>query len=66
MDQSDEAAHFKIFGVPGARVREVAEIIIAHQTGSVVERSYNRTDMIDQRRRLLTSWAEFLSDDRIC
>ena len=46
--------------------REVAEIIIAHQTGSVVERSYNRTDMIEQRRRLLTSWAEFLSDDRIC
>ena len=46
--------------------REVAETIIAHQTGSIVERSYNRTDMIEQRRRLLASWAEFLSDDRIC
>jgi len=46
--------------------REVAEMIIAHQTGSIVERSYNRTDMIEQRRRLLASWAEFLSDDRIC
>ena len=61
MDQSDEAAHFKIFGVPGARVREVAEIIIAHQTGSIVERSYNRTDMIDQRREIMKQWARYLN-----
>jgi integrase len=41
--------------------REVAEIIIAHQTGSIVERSYNRTDMIDRRRALMGEWAKFLT-----
>jgi integrase len=40
--------------------REVAEIIIAHQTGSVVERSYNRTDMIDRRRALMEAWERHL------
>ena len=40
--------------------REVAEIIIAHQTGSVVERSNNRTDMIDQRRVVIGDWSRHL------
>ena len=40
--------------------REVAEIIIAHQTGSIVERSYNRTDMIDQRRVVIGDWSRHL------
>ncbi len=40
--------------------REVAEIIIAHQTGSVVERSYNRTDMIEQRREIMKQWGRHL------
>ena len=30
--------------------REVVEIIIAHQTGSVTEHAYNRTDFLEQRR----------------
>ena len=41
--------------------REVAEMIIAHQTGSIVERSYNRTDMIDQRREIMKQWARYLN-----
>lgn len=40
--------------------RELAETIIAHQTGSVVERSYNRTDMLEQRRVVIGDWSRHL------
>ena len=39
---------------------EVAEMIIAHKTGSKVARAYNRTDYLDQRRPYMEMWAEFL------
>ncbi|MEO0542898.1 MAG: integrase arm-type DNA-binding domain-containing protein [Pseudomonadota bacterium] len=37
--------------------REVAEAALAHATGSAVERSYRRTDFLDQRRELMEAWA---------
>jgi hypothetical protein len=40
--------------------REVAETIIAHQTGSLTERAYNRTDFLEQRRELMEAWERFL------
>ncbi len=40
--------------------REVAETIIAHQTGSLTERAYNHTDFLEQRRELMEAWAGFL------
>jgi len=39
---------------------EVAEMIIAHNTGSKVARAYNRTDYLDQRRPYMERWAKFL------
>jgi integrase len=39
---------------------EVAEMIIAHNTGSNVARAYNRTDYLDQRRPYMERWARFL------
>jgi len=39
---------------------EVAEMIIAHNTGSKVARAYNRTDYLDQRRPYMERWARFL------
>ena len=39
---------------------EVAETIIAHQTGSLTERAYNRTDFLEYRRELMDVWEEFL------
>ena len=39
--------------------REVAETIIAHQTGSLTERAYNRTDFLEQRRELIEAWEKF-------
>ena len=40
--------------------REVAETIIAHQTGSRTERAYNRTDFLAQRRELMEAWERYL------
>jgi hypothetical protein len=40
--------------------REVSEMVISHQTGSRIERAYNRTDYLEQRRPLMKSWADFL------
>ena len=37
---------------------EVAETMLAHTTGNKVERSYRRTDFLEQRRVLLDRWAE--------
>jgi integrase len=39
---------------------EVAEMIIAHETGSKVARAYNRTDYLEQRRPYMEMWADFL------
>jgi len=40
--------------------REVSEMVISHQTGSRIERAYNRTDYFDQRYSLTKRWGEFL------
>jgi len=39
----------------------VAETALAHKVGRVVERSYQRHDFLEERRRLLENWADFLS-----
>ena len=39
---------------------EVAEMIIAHKTGSKVARAYNRTDYLEQRQPYMEMWAEFI------
>ena len=40
---------------------EVKETALGHQVGSEVERAYQRSDLLDKRRVLLQSWAEFLT-----
>ena len=42
--------------------REVAETIIAHQTGSLTERAYNQTDFLEQRREPMEAWEWHLAD----
>lgn len=41
--------------------RDMAEIAIAHFIGSEVERAYQRSDMLERRRAMMTAWADFLS-----
>ncbi len=40
--------------------RDMAEIALAHFIGSDVERAYQRSDMLERRRDMMTSWSEFL------
>ena len=40
--------------------RELAEAALSHVVGGV-EGSYQRSDMIDRRRRLMASWADYLT-----
>jgi len=40
--------------------REMAEIALAHNVGSDVERAYRRGDMVERRREMMEEWAQFL------
>jgi integrase len=39
----------------------VVEMALAHTVGSAVERAYQRSDLLDKRRRLMTEWAAYCS-----
>ena len=41
--------------------REVSEMVISHQTGSRIERAYNRTDYLERREALMKIWGKFVS-----
>lgn len=40
--------------------RDMAELALAHFIGSEVERAYQRSDMLEQRRAMAAAWAAFL------
>lgn len=40
--------------------RDMAEIQLAHNVGSEVERAYRRSDMLERRRAMLMAWSSFL------
>jgi integrase len=40
--------------------REMAEIALAHNMGSAVERAYRRSDMLERRRAMMQDWANFV------
>ena len=40
--------------------REAAELQLAHKFGSQVEHAYYRTDLLDERAKLLKKWLDFL------
>ena len=41
--------------------REVAEAALAHTVGSEVERAYRRGDALNERRKMMVAWANYLS-----
>jgi integrase len=41
--------------------REVAEMSLAHQVGSDVERAYARSDLLEKRRVLMSDWSKFIT-----
>ena len=44
-----------------AATYDVAETALAHVIGNKVERSYARSDLLDQRRILMQKWADFVT-----
>jgi integrase len=42
--------------------RDLAEMALAHNVGTEVERAYRRTDLLERRRSMLDTWAAFLLD----
>jgi|GraSoi2013_100cm_1033763.scaffolds.fasta_scaffold27151_2 integrase len=43
---------------------EVVEMALAHAVGDKVEAAYRRGDLFEKRRRLMTEWAKFSTEDR--
>ena len=43
--------------------REVAEEALAHVNPNRVEAAYQRSDLFDRRRDLMSAWARFISAD---
>jgi len=41
--------------------RDMAEMALAHNVGSAVERAYRRSDMLDRRRAMADAWGRFIS-----
>lgn len=44
--------------------REVAEAALAHQVGSDVERAYARSDLLERREHIMTSWSSFTNGEQ--
>jgi integrase len=40
--------------------RDMAEMALAHDVGSAVERAYRRSDMLERRRAMMAGWSDFL------
>lgn len=40
---------------------DVAEMILGHETGTKVERAYNRDELLPERRVVLQQWADFVT-----
>jgi integrase len=65
MDRADITTHgfratFKTWGTERTNfANEIIEAALAHVIGDKTEQAYSRGDLIDKRRRLMDSWAEF-------
>jgi integrase len=52
---------FRTWAAEAGHPREVAEMCLAHATGSAVELAYQRSDYLAQRRIVMDAWAGFLT-----
>jgi len=44
--------------------RDMAEMALAHNVGSEVERAYRRSDMLERRRAMMALWGQFLRGEK--
>jgi integrase len=52
---------FRDWAADTGKSSDVAEMALAHTVGSQVARAYQRSDLLEQRRGLMNSWADFLT-----
>lgn len=52
---------FRTWAADAGHPREVAEMCLAHATGSAVELAYQRSDFLAKRRVVMDAWAAFVS-----
>lgn len=52
---------FRIWAAEQGYDRDMAELQLAHDVGSQVERAYRRTDMVERRRAMVSAWAQYIS-----
>lgn len=45
--------------------RDMAEMALAHDVGSEVERAYQRSDMLERRRAMMAEWAGFVRGEAL-
>ena len=45
--------------------RELAELALAHNVGSEVERAYRRADAVERRRAMMAAWVRFLRGETV-
>ena len=51
---------FRSWCQDAGKVREIAELCLGHRIGSAVEQAYARSSLLEQRRELMSEWAEYL------
>jgi integrase len=51
---------FRDWAAESGYSREVAERALAHAVANKVEAAYNRTDLLEQRRAMMATWADFV------
>lgn len=50
---------FRVWTAEQGYDREMAEMALAYSVGSAVERTYQRSDVVERRRTMITDWAAF-------
>ena len=44
---------------------DLAEQALAHSVGSQLERAYQRSDLLEQRRGLMEAWGQYITGEQV-
>lgn len=56
-------ASFRTWAEENGKRYEVAEVALGHSIGGRVERAYQRSDLLEERRALMDAWARHVTDE---
>lgn len=54
---------FRSWCQEAGKAREIAELCLGHRIGSAVEQAYARSNLLEQRRALMSEWADYLGKE---